>query len=625
MRRSILFALCACLLAPLGLGACGNDDCKTDDDCPEGRICRLGLCARDPGLDTLTTGDADGVIDITLECDPAGSTDLVLNEILADPPSGAAVNGDGTASTTDDEFVEIVNVSSREVALTNVLIDVGGKTVVAGSFCLGPNQSRVIFHTDGLPGLTNGGSTVSLKVDGLTVQTHTYGSEGGDDESLTLATQLDPTSSWVKHSEVSTAPYSPGTCANGNAFPNCDGGVVVEGDADVTDGEIVAACSTAPTAGDLMINEIMADPGAVNDANQDGAFDGSDDEFIEIINVSDATLLLTGVTLSEGGGKVFTFPAGTCIEAGQGAVMFGKYESGGDFGGALAFGFGGSFGLNNTSDIVNLRDAANEILDSVNYGSDANDDQSITRAVDGDITSDFVRHTDAARSGGARMSPGRCQSGNAFPNCGGGDPEVDPDVIEDTSDASDTTVVDTEMDTGPTCGPAATSGDLAINEVGADAGGNDWNQDGTGDNTDDEFVEIVSLAAGAVQLEGVQLEDKAGNTFTFPALCLEAGFAVLVFNDGGSLFSVSALPAGNGTPQTGAPGLNNSNESLTLLDASGGTIDSFPESNATAGETWVRDPDKTGSFVLHSAASTSGGTTASPGLCANGNTFPSCQ
>lgn len=35
--------------------------------------------------------------------------DLVINEVLADPPTGADVNGDGTASIDADELVEIVN------------------------------------------------------------------------------------------------------------------------------------------------------------------------------------------------------------------------------------------------------------------------------------------------------------------------------------------------------------------------------------------------------------------------------------------------------------------------------------------------------------------------------------
>ncbi len=556
MRALRPIALCALLALPVGSGACGNDTCKTNDDCPAGKICRVGLCARDPGLtDTLVTGDADALFDVTLNCDPAGATDLVMNEILADPPSGADVNGDGTASTTDDEFVELVNVSNRDVALTNVTIKVNDKTVVAGAFCLPPNAARVVFHTDGLPALTNGGASVSLLVDGLTVQTHTYGSEGGSDQSLTLAVQLDPTSSWVKHKEISTAPYSAGTCANGNAFPDCAGSPPVEGDADVSDSEIVAACSTLPVAGDLVINEILADPGAVNDANQDGTFDGSQDEFVEIVNVSASTLLLSGVTISEGGGKKFTFPAGTCLEAGRSAVMFGTYAGGGDFGGALAFGYNGTFGLNNGGDTVVVKDGAGTTIDSVTYGGDADSDQSVTRAVDGDIASVFVKHTLAAGSGGTRMSPGRCQSGKAFPDCGEPPVEGTGDVVEDTSgDAvtpTDTTATDTATadEVGPTCGPAAGVGDLVLNEVGLNPNGLDWNQDGTPNNTQDEFVEVVSTAAGAIQLAGVKIQDKSGGAFTFPNLCLEAGNAVLVFGGGGTLFSVSALPAGNAAPQ----------------------------------------------------------------------------
>ena len=45
-----------------------------------------------------------------------------IAEVLADPASGADPNGDGTASTTQDEFVELVNV-------TAVAIDIGGLTL----------------------------------------------------------------------------------------------------------------------------------------------------------------------------------------------------------------------------------------------------------------------------------------------------------------------------------------------------------------------------------------------------------------------------------------------------------------------------------------------------------------
>ena len=629
MRLSILTALTV-LVASLALTAgCGDDACKNNDDCPDGRICRLGLCALDPGL-TDTLLNADTLFDVTLACDPAGSTDLVLNELLADPPAGADVNGDGVADTSDDEFVEIVNVSTREVGLANVQVDVGGKKIAAGAICLPPNAARVLYGKDGLPALTNGGASVSLVIDGLVAQTVSYGSEGGNDQALTLAVQLDRTASWVKHKEISTLAYSPGKCANGNDFPNCTGGPVVEADPDagdvLGDAEVVAACSTLPLAGDLVINELLADPGTVNDANQDGVFDGSQDEFVEIVNASASTLLLAGVQLTERGNKTFTFPAGTCLAPGQAAVMFGKYESGGDFAGALAFGFGGTFGLNNGDDTVTLKNAAGVTLDSVTYGAEADSDQSITRAVDGDLTSAFVKHTAAANAAGARMSPGRCQSGAGFPECGGGPVEPQPDAVDATDTISvDTSGGDTVMteDVGPSCGPAATVGDLAINEVGANAGGLDWNADGVADNEDDEFVEVVSRAAGAVELAGVKLKDAAGGTFTFPALCLPAGHAVLVFG-AGNPFGASALPSGNVAAQKGLPGLNNGAETLTLLGAGSETIDSYTQSSAAAGESRVRDPERTGAFVGHKAATGSAGAAASPGRCTTGATFPTC-
>ena len=629
MRALRSIAICALLALPVGSGACGNDTCKTNDDCPAGKICRVGLCARDPGLnDTLVNGDADALFDVTLNCDPAGATDLVMNEILADPPSGADVNGDGTASTTDDEFVELVNVSNRDVGLKNVEIKVNDKTVVAGAFCLPPNAARVVFHTDGLPSLTNGGATVSLLIDGLTVQTHTYGSEGGNDQSLTLATQLDPTSSWVKHKDLAAAAYSPGTCANGNAFPDCTGNPPVEGDADVGDSEIVAACSTMPMAGDLVINEIMADPGSVNDANQDGTFDGSQDEFVEIVNVSASTLLLSGVTISEGGGKVFTFPAGTCLDAGRSAVMFGTYAGGGDFGGALAFGYNGTFGLNNGGDTVLVKDGAGATIDSVTYGGDADSDQSVTRAVDGDIASAFVKHTLAAGSGGTRMSPGRCQSGKAFPDCGEPPVEGTGDVVEDTS--GDTVNPTDTADVGPTCGPGPLVGDLRINEIMANPDGVKWSGDATEDSTTNinsrhEYVEIVNASDHTVEADGVELI--VGTTVKYTVgtkgepTCLAAGEAILVFGGGTPTIApagVVVVPAG----PTAGLSLTNGGNTLALKSEAA-DIDTYQYPAAIAGKSWVRDPDGSGAFVDHSTVSGAIGN-GSPGTCTDGSAFPGC-
>jgi cysteine-rich repeat protein len=66
-----------------------------------------------------------------------------------------------------------------------------------------------------------------------------------------------------------------------------------------------------PAAGDIKINEFLAaDGGTTNggaDSNCDGKLTDSDDEFIELVNVSSKTLDLTNLTISDALGVKFTF------------------------------------------------------------------------------------------------------------------------------------------------------------------------------------------------------------------------------------------------------------------------------------------------------------------------------
>ncbi|MCA9516396.1 MAG: lamin tail domain-containing protein, partial [Myxococcales bacterium] len=387
------------------------------------------------GSGTVVEGDPDadgGGGDVALTCDPAGANDLVLNEILADPPAGSDPNGDGTASTSDDEFVEVVNVAGKDVALTNVEIDVGGKKVGLGNMCLPANGARVLFHLDGLPTLTNSGGTVSLLVDGSVVQAHTYGSEGGKDESLTLAVQLDPTSSWVGHTTVGGAPYSPGKCSNGNAFPDCFTTPVEEmpdaadgSDGDDADTSIVdtmtpdddagPTCGPPAGVGDLVINEIMADPGTTIDWNGDGNASSTQDEYVEILNLAPYTVSLVGVTISDATGVKFT--AGThgddCLAPNEALVVFGGGTPTLSLTGAMAV-TGGSLSLNNTNETVTLKSAAGASMDTYSYTS-ATKETAFVRNPDGTGTS-FSLHPEVT-TGGLKGSPGTCLTGAAFPGC----------------------------------------------------------------------------------------------------------------------------------------------------------------------------------------------------------------
>jgi hypothetical protein len=171
----------------------------------------------------------------------------------------------------------------------------------------------------------------------------------------------------------------------------------------------------SPEVGDLVINEFLADPPAdePGDANCDGTRDGSDDEFVEIVNTRDETLSLTGVTITDDDGGTprerYTFGPGIEIAAGGAVVVFGggtpSCES---FVDGTVF-TAGSFGLNNGGDIVGLYLGDVE-LDSHAYGAEGGEDQSLTRSPD--VTGDFVSHTTAAE--GVLYSPGTRADGTAF-------------------------------------------------------------------------------------------------------------------------------------------------------------------------------------------------------------------
>lgn len=83
---------------------------------------------------------------------------------------------------------------------------------------------------------------------------------------------------------------------------------------------------SAPVAGDLVLNEFMAADNLA-DTNCDMSTTDTVDEFVELVNVSNKTLDLTGVTIAESNGVRFTFaPAATgsmTLEPGKAVVVWG--------------------------------------------------------------------------------------------------------------------------------------------------------------------------------------------------------------------------------------------------------------------------------------------------------------
>lgn len=157
--------------------------------------------------------------------------------------------------------------------------------------------------------------------------------------------------------------------------------------------------------------------------------------------------------------------------------------------------------------------------------------------------------------------------------------------------------------------------DVVLNEIFArptDPGG-DTNGDGLVHSGNDEFVEILNMAAAPVDISGWSLWDGGGARYAFAAgSLLDAGQALVVFGGGtppASLGGSLALTASAGLS------LNNSGETVFLKDAAMNVKDEFPYSAATANVSWQRS---TGGWVLHSTLADAG---YSPGFDYTGRPF----
>jgi hypothetical protein len=178
---------------------------------------------------------------------------LVINEILADPPSGLAgdANNDGLRDANGDEFVELVNTGTTELCLTGWTLgdatDSGRHRFPTGTQ-IGPGQALVIFGSGiptgdfgeaivqwaafgGLINMNNAGDVVSLTdhrgrihsqiswgdCDGVACAAEHINGSLGIDQSMVRAPEL--TGEWVRHTEITAGvSFTPGRRSDGTAF-----------------------------------------------------------------------------------------------------------------------------------------------------------------------------------------------------------------------------------------------------------------------------------------------------------------------------------------------------------------------------------------------------------------------
>ncbi|THH37575.1 lamin tail domain-containing protein [Neolewinella litorea] len=147
------------------------------------------------------------------------------------------------------------------------------------------------------------------------------------------------------------------------------------------------------TPSDLVINEVLADPG--EDINGDGVINGAD-EFVEIYNRGTVDHDLGGHTVHEGSnsGARFTFPAGTVLAPN---ATFLVLAGGGSLNPDCAHGIASGFlGLNNDSpETVTLRDPDGKVIAQFSV-EDAPAGESLVLSPDGNLDGGYQLHTAVA-------------------------------------------------------------------------------------------------------------------------------------------------------------------------------------------------------------------------------------
>jgi hypothetical protein len=177
---------------------------------------------------------------------------------------------------------------------------------------------------------------------------------------------------------------------------------------------ISSTAPVAPVPGDLVLNEFMAADN-MSDTNCDGVVTGTNDEFVELVNVSSKVLDLTGVTIADSVVVRHTFAAGTTgsmtLQPGKAIVVW--------TGGAPAcagvtnwfVASSGQLGLNDAGDTITVNSATSVQLLQVMYPA-------ATLNVSSNLSPDVVGTTYALHNTLGTMlkafSPGTQVNGDPF-------------------------------------------------------------------------------------------------------------------------------------------------------------------------------------------------------------------
>ena len=179
------------------------------------------------------------------------------------------------------------------------------------------------------------------------------------------------------------------------------------------------------TADNFLLNEFLANvpAGDDGDANEDGVRHYHDDEFVELVNIGDDTIDITGVTILNGDDERFAFDD-YCVEPLHAVVVFGGIEDGADppdGDGFTSFVSDSWFRYAQGGGHVVIQAADGDTIADVEYGSHPEGSLNLNDDLDG---TGFEPHTEVADDDEKLFSPGTCADGRPFTT---GCPEQNPD------------------------------------------------------------------------------------------------------------------------------------------------------------------------------------------------------
>lgn len=221
-----------------------------DNEGPHTSTITHDIIATNDTTDYPTTVSIDSVTANVTDNDAPLPT-IVINEINADISAGYTgdANNDGVRSSDDDEFIELVNNNGGPLDVSNWTISDSSSTrFTFPASTVIPDQCAVVVFGGGAPmgffggaqvfttsslGFNDAGDTIIIRDGSSTViATYTYfdqgESEGDNDQAITRSPDITGADPLVLHGQVAAGSpsstgfrFSPGTQANGTAFPGC--------------------------------------------------------------------------------------------------------------------------------------------------------------------------------------------------------------------------------------------------------------------------------------------------------------------------------------------------------------------------------------------------------------------